>query len=109
MSIQVIKKKRKADYVIIPYDEFLSYADEDLIDSAYVQEVLSDPNDGEIVDFNFADYVDNPIHLCRLNAGLTQKELAENMGVTQAYISKLEGAHRVSPKALKKVSSLLKI
>ena len=27
MSIQVIKKKRKADYVIIPYNEFLKYAD----------------------------------------------------------------------------------
>ena len=25
MSIQVIKKKQKADYVIIPYDESVSY------------------------------------------------------------------------------------
>ena len=51
MSIQVIKKKHKANYVIIPYNEFLEYADEDLIDAAYIQEVLSDAIDGEIIDF----------------------------------------------------------
>ena len=104
MSIQVIKKKHKADYVIIPYNEFLKYADEDLIDAAYIQEVLSDAIDGEIIDFNFEDYVDNPVHLRRLRAGLSQKELAEKMNVSQAYISKLEKMETVSAKALKKVS-----
>ncbi len=107
MSIQVIKKKQKVDYVIIPYDEFITYADEGLIDVAYIQDVLGDPLDGEIVDFNFEDYVDNPVHLLRLKAGLTQKELAEKMDVTQAYISKLERTNPVSTKALKKVSDLL--
>jgi len=104
MSIQVIKKKQKADYVIIPYNEFLKYADEDLIDSAYIQEILSDPADGEIIDFNFEDFVNNPIHLRRLKAGLSQKELAEKMNVSQAYISKLEKMETVSAKAVKKVS-----
>jgi hypothetical protein len=107
MSIQVIKKKRKADYVIIPYDEFIAYANEDLIDAAYIQDILSDPVEGEIMDFDFGDYVDNPVHLRRLKAGLTQKELAEKMGVTQAYVSKLEKSDSVSAKALKKVSDLM--
>ena len=79
MSIQVIKKKQKADYVIIPYDEFIAYANEDLIDAAYIQDILSDPVEGEIMDFDFGDYVDNPVHLRRLKAGLTQKELAEKI------------------------------
>ena len=96
MSIQVIKKKQKADYVIIPYDEFIAYANEDLIDAAYIQDILSDPVEGEIMDFDFGDYVDNPVHLRRLKAGLTQKELAEKMGVTQAYVSKLEKSDSVS-------------
>jgi len=104
MSIQVIKKKHKADYVIIPYNEFLEYADEDLIDAAYIQEVLSDPIDGKIIEFNFEDYVNNPVHLCRLRVGLSQKELAKKMNVSQAYISKLEKMETVSAKALKKVS-----
>ncbi len=104
MSIQVVKKKKKADYVIIPYDEFLTYADEDLIDAAYIQDILSDPEEGEIIDFNFSDYVDNPVQLRRLKAGISQKELAKKMGVTQAYISKLERTNLVSAKALKKVN-----
>lgn len=107
MSIQVIKKKQKADYVIIPYDEFIAYANEDLIDAAYIQDVLSDPVEGQLLDFDFADYVDNPVHLKRLNAGLTQKELAEKMGVTQAYISKLEKSESVTAKTLKKVNDQL--
>ncbi len=82
MSIQVIKKNQKADYIIIPYDEFLSYADRDLIDSTYIQDVLNTLEDGEIIDFSFADFVDNPVLLRRLHAGLTQKELAEKMDVT---------------------------
>ncbi|HHF7345999.1 TPA: helix-turn-helix transcriptional regulator [Legionella feeleii] len=34
-----------------------------------------------------SDYVDNPVALARIQAGLTQEELASLMGVTQAYIS----------------------
>ncbi len=93
--------------MIIPYDEFIAYANEDLIDAAYIQDILSDPVEGEIMDFDFGDYVDNPVHLRRLKAGLTQKELAEKMGVTQAYVSKLEKSDSVSAKALKKVSDLM--
>ena len=48
--------------------------------------------------------MDNPIHLHRLKAGLSQKDLAEKMNVSQAYISKLEKMETVSAKALKKVS-----
>ena len=77
---------------------------EDLIDTAYIQEVLSDPVDGEIIDFNFEDYIDNPVHLRRFKSGFSQKELAEKMNVSQAYISKLEKMETVSAKALKKVS-----
>ena len=81
----------------------LEYADEDLIDAAYIQEVLSDPIDGKIIEFNFEDYVNNPVHLCRLRVGLSQKELAKKMNVSQAYISKLEKMETVSAKALKSV------
>lgn len=107
MTIQVIKKNEKTDYVIIPYDEFLAFADKDLIDATYIQEILQDPVEGEMTNFDFADYVDNPIQLARLRTGLTQKELADKMEVTQAYISKLERSKRVSPKALKKVTDTL--
>ncbi|MBC8323857.1 MAG: helix-turn-helix transcriptional regulator, partial [Candidatus Marinimicrobia bacterium] len=44
------------------------------------------------MDFDFGNHVDNPVQLRRLRAGFTQKELAAKLGVTQAYVSKLERA-----------------
>lgn len=72
-----------------------------------LQEILSDPVDGEISDFRFADYTNNLALIARLEAGLTQKELAEKLGVTQAYVSKLELAEKVSVKALKKIAGAI--
>ena len=43
--------------------------------------------------------MDNPIHLHQLKTGLIQKDLAEKMNVSQAYISKLEKMETVSAKA----------
>ncbi|MBC8403310.1 MAG: helix-turn-helix transcriptional regulator [Candidatus Marinimicrobia bacterium] len=107
MSIQIIKKDNKPDYLVIPYDEFRAMAREDLLDAVAAQVILSDPIDGELSDFQFADYAKNSALLARLEAGLTQKELAEKLGVTQAYVSKLELAGKVSVKALLKIKSVL--
>ena len=46
--------------------------------------------------------MDNPIHLHRLKAGLSQKDLAEKMNVSQAYISKLEKWKRFHQKHKRK-------
>ena len=43
--------------------------------------------------------MDNPIHLRRLKAGLCQKDLAEKMNASKAYISILEKMETVSAKA----------
>lgn len=107
MSIQIIRKDNKPDYLVIPYEEFRELAREDLLDAVAAQEVLSDPVEGETTDFNFADYANNSAHTARLEAGLTQKELAAKMGVTQAYVSKLEQADKVTLKALKKITDAI--
>jgi DNA-binding XRE family transcriptional regulator len=64
-----------------------------------------DNEDYEI--FNSADYVDNPVALARIQAGITQKELANLMEVTQAYISKIENQEKVTVKMLNKVKQAL--
>ena len=53
------------------------------------------------------NYVDNPIALSRMKAHITQKELAERMGVTQAYISKIERQEKVTLKLLERVNLVL--
>ena len=56
----------------------------------------------DYVDFDPADYVDNPVALARMKAQVKQVDLARHMQVTQSYISKLEHADQVSDGALQK-------
>ena len=57
--------------------------------------------------FDPADYIDNPIALARIQMGITQEELAMRMGVSQAYISKIEAQDEVTAKLLQKVKNAL--
>ncbi|HHD63341.1 MAG TPA: XRE family transcriptional regulator [Desulfobulbaceae bacterium] len=61
----------------------------------------------DYVDFDPADYVDNPVALARMKAQIKQVDLARHMRVTQSYISKLEHADQVSDEALQKVKAAL--
>jgi transcriptional regulator with XRE-family HTH domain len=53
------------------------------------------------------DYINNPVALARIRASMTQETLARKMGVTQAYISKLESQARISAKVLQKLKQVL--
>ena len=64
-------------------------------------------DDNNYVPFALENFVDNPVALARINAHLTQKELAVRMGVTQAYISKAERQDRVTPKLLARIQHAL--
>lgn len=61
----------------------------------------------DYVSFEPEDYVDNPIALARIKAGITQEELARRMKVSQAYISKIEKQDSVTAKLLHKIKAVL--
>jgi ribosome-binding protein aMBF1 (putative translation factor) len=69
--------------------------------------VLADPVEGELVPFDVAHYVSDPVKAARIKAELSQEELAIRMGVSQAYVSKLEKARKVSPKVFHQVGLAL--
>jgi ribosome-binding protein aMBF1 (putative translation factor) len=60
------------------------------------------------VDFQVEDYVDNPVALARIQARVSQSELALRMGVSQAYISKIERQDKVTAKLLERVTTALR-
>jgi len=98
MNLQIIKSiDGKAEYVLLPMEAYETLKPQ-------INRVLRD----EYVPFDVEDYVSNPVALARIEANLTQKELAGLMGVSQAYISKIEGQEDVSPRTLMKVQSVLK-
>lgn len=103
MSLQIIKSvDGKAEYVLLPINVYQALREE-------INQVLKKKNiSDEYVPFKLEDYVDNPVAYARINADLTQEELAKRMKVTQAYISKLENQDKVTPKILKKVKDAIK-
>ncbi|MBP6104183.1 MAG: helix-turn-helix transcriptional regulator [Gammaproteobacteria bacterium] len=46
--------------------------------------------DEDYVEFKLEKFFEYPVALERIKAGLTQEELSERLGVSQAYIRKIE-------------------
>lgn len=102
MNLQVINSTDgRPEYVLVPIGIYQHFKSE--IDTAFSSA------DDDYVPFELIDYIDNPVALARIKANLTQKELAEKMDVTQAYISKLENQAKVSLKVMQKVNKSLKM
>ena len=102
MTLQIIKSiDGKAEYVLLPFNVYNALREkiEETVRKKYTNT--------DYVPFELTDYVDNPVALARINANLTQEELAKRMDVTQAYISKLEAQDKVTPKVLKKVKTAI--
>lgn len=96
---QIIYEAGKPAFAVIPYDEYLALVKEG-------NEVAF--NDKEFVPFVLNDYIHNPIRCARIEAAVTQGDLAQRMGVTQGYISKIEGRnYKVGANLLKRVQSAL--
>ena len=102
MTLQIIKSvDGKAEYVLLPVNIYNALHDE-------IEEVLKRKySSKDYVSFELTDYVDNPVALARINAGMTQKTLAKYMHVTQAYISKLETQNAITAKVLRKVKAAI--
>lgn len=100
MNLQTIKSlDGKVEYVLLPVATYHALRHQ------IIEQLKHTQDDYEI--FNPADYVDNPVALARIQAGLTQEELATLMSVTQAYISKIENQETVTTKMLTKVQQAL--
>lgn len=80
MSAQIIYDQtgKNPEFAVIPWDEYQQLIHQDSAD------------DEEMIPFDVADYIDNPIKAMRVKSNLTQVQLAELMGVSQAYIGKIE-------------------
>jgi len=62
----------------------------------------------EYVPFVLEEYVNNPVALARMKAHLTQQQLAERLGVSQAYVSKIERQDKVTPAQLERVTKAVR-
>jgi len=94
---QIIYEHDKPAFVVIPYDDYLELTNQD-------------KEQDEFIPFKLDDYIQNPIRVARIQANLSQQELAERLNVTQGYISRIEGrSFKVSDKLMHKIKSVLSI
>jgi len=107
LSLQIIKSlSGTPEFVLIPVAVYNALRDQ-IEDELAGLEAATDKS-ADYVPFALEDYVVNPIALERIKANVTQKELAKRLGVTQAYISKVEHQAKVTPKLLVKVKAALR-
>jgi DNA-binding XRE family transcriptional regulator len=103
-KVQVIHSLNgEPEYVLLPYDLYQALHSE--IDRKLA--ARGGKRDDDYVTFQLEDYVDNPVALARIKARVTQAELARRLGVSQAYVSKIERQDRVTAKLLKRVAAAL--
>lgn len=92
---QIIYEHNQPAFAVIPYDD-------------YIKLVGNNSDDNETVPFVLIDYIQNPIRVARIEANLSQQDLADKMKVTQGYISRIEGRNfKVSDKLIRKIKSAL--
>ena len=107
LKLQIIKSIfGKPEFVLIPVAVYNALRDQ--IEDELVGFEAAAEKGTDYVPFGLEDYVDSPIALARIKANVTQKELAKRLGVTQAYISKVEHQSRITPKLLVKVKAALR-
>ena len=101
---QIIKSESgKPEFALIPIAVYRKLKDK--IEHAMATPVSKRQDD--YVPFRAEDYVSNPVALARIHSRATQKQLAQLMGVSQAYISKIEAQSKVSAKVLERVHTAL--
>lgn len=95
-TLQTIKSTTgRPEYVLLPI-----FAYEKLRQT--IDSVLTEQNE-DYVEFDPRNFIKNPIALRRMQAKLTQTELAKRLNVSQAYISKIEqDEHEITKETLDK-------
>jgi DNA-binding XRE family transcriptional regulator len=98
---QIIFDNGEPAFAVIPYDEYV----------ALTANLRARPKtkDDEYVPFVLSDYIKNPVRVARIEAGLTQKELAKLLKVTQGYVSRIESRNfKVTPALTNRVAKAIR-
>lgn len=104
-KVQIIERNGKPEWAVLPYEVYLKLANEaemleDIRDYDAVKAAIESGEQevipGEVV-FTLLDG-ENPIKVWREYRRLTQKQLAEAIGISTPYLSQIESNKRVGTK-----------
>ena len=115
MTVQVIKQDGKPEWAVVPYQQYLELLEkaemlQDVQDYDSTKMALEEGKE-ELLPESFVNELlegANPVKLWREYRGLTQKKLADAVGISVPYLSQLEtGKRKGSLKVLSAVANAL--
>ena len=102
MTLQKIKSiQGKDEYVLLPMAVYRVLKDQ--IEKELAACEIGQDAEQAYESFVLEDYVDSPVALARIKAGITQEQLAQRLGISQAYVSQIERRSQVTNKMLERV------
>lgn len=111
MNLNTIQALGGQRFVLLPIEAFEQLAPQIktalLAAASSTTTAAAKQSPSDYAPFKLDDYVRNPVALARIQANITQADLAKRMKVTQPYIAKLESQSRVSIKTLQAVTAAL--
>lgn len=110
MNLNTIQALGGQRFVLLPIEAFELLAPQiktALLAASSTTAAAAKQSPSDYAPFKLDDYVRNPVALARIQANITQADLAKRMKVTQPYIAKLESQSRVSIKTLQAVTAAL--
>ena len=106
MTLQKIKSiQGKDEYVLLPIAVYRALKDQ--IEKELAACEANQDDEQAYEPFVLEDYVDNPVALARIKAGITQEQLAQRLGVSQSYVSQMERRNNITSKMLERVRAAI--
>jgi DNA-binding XRE family transcriptional regulator len=116
-SVQVIERDGKPEWVVLPYDVYLQLAEEaemlqDTRDYDSIKAAI-ERGEEELIPSEITYAIldgENPIKVWRVYRGLTQNQLAEEVGISTPYLSQIEAQKRTGrTEVLQAIAKALKV
>ena len=115
----VMTKSPKGDDIVIlsrkEYDQLVAAANEDAADAETLRRSIARVDSGEEETFSSAEVdaflaAKTPLAFFRKKRGLSQDDLAKRVGITQGYLSEIEGGRKSGDvQTLRKLADALKV
>ncbi len=106
MTLQKIKSiQGKDEYVLLPIAVYRTLKNQ--IEKELAAYEADQDAEQTFEPFVLEDYIDNPVALARIKAGITQEQLAQRLSVSQAYVSQIERRNTVTNKMLERVHAAI--
>lgn len=113
MNVQIIKNKNQPLFAVIPYEDYLAMLQHvedanDILAANRVKERIAEGEETVPAKIVYAILSgENPVRLWREHRGLAQQMLAEQVGISNAYLSQIESGARSGDPVLEKIAVAL--